>query len=84
VDIPPDDRSPLARAMALSATVMTIALEMALPGIAGYWLDRQLRTLPLCLIVGVMLGLAAGIYQLVRLAAAFSSEGRGHHRNPKR
>lgn len=34
----------MAIALEMSATIMTIALEMVLPGLGGYWLDKQLGT----------------------------------------
>jgi ATP synthase protein I len=45
-----------------------IALEMALPGLGGYGLDRWLGTEPVLLIVGVFLGFGIGMWQLLLLA----------------
>ena len=65
-----DDRSPLALAVALSARVTTISLEMAIPGAIGYWIDRRLGTVMLFLVLGVILGTTTGVSHLVRLAAS--------------
>jgi ATP synthase protein I len=48
--------------------VTTIALEMALPGFGGYWLDQWLGTKALFLCVGVLLGFCVGMLQLLQLA----------------
>ncbi len=64
----PDDRPPLARAAEWTSRVTTISLEMVLPGLVGLWIDRQLGTKALFLVLGVMLGFAAGLWSLVRLS----------------
>jgi len=67
VPTPPDDRSPIAVGMEWTTRIITIALEMALPGLAGYWVDQKLGTVVLFLILGVVLGFLAGIWHLIRL-----------------
>jgi len=64
----PDDRAAVARALALVSTVTSISLEMVLPAVAGYWLDRRLGWLPGLTIVGGAAGLALGIWTLIRWA----------------
>lgn len=63
--------SPL-RAIAL---VGTIGAEMAVSVIAGYWigakLDQWLQTTPWLMLVGVMVGLAVGIYGITLLIKQF-------------
>ncbi|MGA2619177.1 MAG: AtpZ/AtpI family protein [Thermoguttaceae bacterium] len=63
-----DDRSAWAMAIEWSSRLTAIGLEMALPGLGGYGLDRWLGTLPVCLILGVSLGFSLGMFELVRLA----------------
>lgn len=46
---------------------MTIALEMVLPGVFGYWVDLQLGTRLVFLILGVILGMSVGMMHLIRL-----------------
>ncbi len=55
---PTDDRSPMAIAHHWAARIITVALEMVLPGLLGYWLDQAsgLRG------VFTLLGFGAGLY----------------------
>lgn len=69
-----DDRSPLAQAMEWTSQVTTIAMEMALPGLGGHWLDRRLGTGMVFLLVGVVFGFALGMWHLLRLTRALSKE----------
>ena len=39
--------------------------------LAGYWLDRQLRTLPIFVLVGLVFGMAAGAVAVYRLITRF-------------
>ena len=54
--------------MQWAARVTTIALEMALPGLGGFWLDQKLGTRFVFVIIGVVLGFGSGMLHLVRLA----------------
>ncbi|OHB73080.1 MAG: hypothetical protein A2V70_19400 [Planctomycetes bacterium RBG_13_63_9] len=54
---------------------MAIALEMALPSAAGYWLDQQLGTKRLLLILGAILGLCAGMWHLLSLTKSPPGSG---------
>ena len=51
-----DGRSATARAAEWVSRIMTISLEMVLPGLAGYWLDTKLGTKALFLLVGFAVG----------------------------
>lgn len=51
-----------------STRLMAIGFEMALPAAGGYWLDRRIGTSPLFLILGAMLGFAAGMFHLLQIA----------------
>ncbi len=64
----PPDRSPMAIALEMSATIMTIALEMVLPGLGGYWLDKQLGTRAVFLILGFACGGLLAALSLARIA----------------
>ena len=57
----PDSRSPMARASDWAARIMTISLEMVLPGLAGYWLDQQFGTVAVFMLVGFALGCTAAV-----------------------
>ena len=72
---PPDDRTPLVRAAEWSSRATTIALEMVVPGLIGLWIDRQLGTVMVFLVLGVALGMTTGMLHLVRLASAVGQGG---------
>jgi Putative F0F1-ATPase subunit Ca2+/Mg2+ transporter len=46
---------------------MVVALEMVLPGLAGYWLDKQLGTVVLFTLVGFGLGTTAAVIHLIQM-----------------
>ena len=46
----------------------SIALEMVLPGVIGLWIDRQLGTVMVFLLLGMILGVTLGMIHLIRLA----------------
>jgi F0F1-type ATP synthase assembly protein I len=60
--------------------VTTIALEMVVPGVIGLWIDRQLGTVLVFLVLGVALGMTTGVIHLVRLA---TPSDRGESRDRK-
>ena len=47
---------------------MTIALEMALPGLVGHWLDERFATGFLLTLIGVVLGCSVAFWQLLQIA----------------
>lgn len=60
------------RAMALTSAVLSYLVGPILIGIfSGRWLDGQFETKPLFLIVGLLAGLAGGVYGLVRLLGEY-------------
>jgi F0F1-type ATP synthase assembly protein I len=62
------------QAMALMSGILSQLVGSVLVGIfAGRWLDRTWDTEPLFLIIGLLLGLAAGVYAMVRLIQHFFS-----------
>jgi len=56
--------------MAWSARITSVALEMALPALGGYWLDGKLATGYLFTVIGAVVGMALGTIGLIRLAGA--------------
>lgn len=66
----PDDRrgSPVGEAIVWSSRITAIGIAMFLPGVAGGWLDERfgLRMLGPA---GFMLGFAAALYWLTRIAS---------------
>jgi len=63
----PDDRSPAAQAAQWSSRIMTVSLEMVLPGLAGYWIDGKLGTQVLFMLVGFALGGFVAMKHLIAL-----------------
>ena len=63
----PDSRSPVARAAEWSSRIMTVSLEMVLPGLAGYWVDEKLGTRVLFMLIGFALGGIAAAMHLIHL-----------------
>lgn len=51
---------------------------MAIPVVGGYfvgtWLDGKADTSPLFLVLAVLLGMAVGIYAIIKHVTAFTSE----------
>ena len=62
-----DDRVPLARAYAQVSIGISVVVEMVLPGIVGHVVDRWLGTRVLFTLIGFMLGLGYGVWELVAL-----------------
>jgi hypothetical protein len=67
VTTPSDDRSSVARAYQWATRIMVVSLEMVLPGLAGYWLDQQLGTEVLFMLLGFALGTTSAAVHLIRL-----------------
>lgn len=65
---PQDDRSAMAVAFEWSATITTIALEMVVPGLVGYWLDQRLGTHVVFLLLGFALGGTLAALALAKIA----------------
>jgi len=76
----PDDRSPLARAMEWATLATTVAAEMVVPVLIGYWIDHRLGNKFVFTTLGGIVGLTFGIWSLVRMAES-SSRGRGKNQN---
>jgi hypothetical protein len=63
--------------------VMTIALEMALPGVVGYWLDQRLGTRFVLMLLGFAGGMTLAFWQLMKIASAQSGPKRTTDTPPK-
>ena len=46
---------------------MIVALEMVLPGLAGYWVDQKLGTVVLFMMIGFAVGSSAAVIHLIRM-----------------
>ncbi len=65
---PTDERSPIATAYQWVSRITVVALEMVLPGLAGYWLDQRIGTGVLFMLIGFGLGCTAATVQLMQIA----------------
>ncbi len=63
----PDRRSPLAEAMRYAQVGTMLVAPIAVLGGIGYALDRKLGTKPWLLLLGMLLGMAAGFMNFFRL-----------------
>lgn len=71
--MPQKQRHPL-QAMGLMSAILSQLVGSTLIGVfTGRWLDRFFHTTPLFLIVGLLLGLALGVYAMLRLVHHFFS-----------
>jgi F0F1-type ATP synthase assembly protein I len=61
-------RGALGGAALYAAAGFELAASVLLGLFGGQWLDRRLGTAPLFLLVGVLLGMAAGFWNLYRLS----------------
>ncbi len=75
-----DDRSMIAKGWSWGHQAMSISLEMVVPGLLGLWVDHQVGTLPLFLILGVIFGMTAGMIHLVQFAKRINQEGQAPSR----
>lgn len=80
---PSDGRSSQAIAFEWAFTVMTIALEMVVPGLLGYWLDQRLGTKVVFLLLGFLLGAALAGMALARIAG-WRKASKADQKNGKR
>ena len=71
---PTDQRSPLAIGMEWSSRVVTVSLEMVVPGVAGHWLDERLGTRALFTLLGFALGMFVAIRHLMQMVSPASTD----------
>ena len=64
---PPDGRSPIALGYLWAARIFTVALEMVIPGLVGHWIDIKLDTGFVCLVLGLLAGMAFSTWHLLKL-----------------
>lgn len=64
---PAHDRSAMAKAMQWVSRILTVSLEMVLPGIAGVLADQYLGTLIVFTLIGFALGFTAAGWHLAAM-----------------
>jgi hypothetical protein len=67
--LPADDRSVLAIAWAWATRVMVVAAEMVVPGLVGYWIDLQVGSRVVFMLIGFAGGITLAIMHLVRMTS---------------
>ena len=65
--VPPESRSPIAIGIEWAARIMAVGVGFALPILVGVGADHVLRSRPIGLAVGMVLGLGLGLLMFVRL-----------------
>ena len=65
-----DDRSPIATAYQWASRIIVVALEMVLPGMAGLWLDKQIGTVVLSMLIGFGFGCTGAVIHLIQMTRA--------------
>ena len=79
-----DDRSSMAKAIDRGTQVISACFLMVLPLFIGLWVDRKLGTVVLFTILGLIFGMAGGIWSLVKLVAATEKDDEsGNGKKPK-
>lgn len=78
----PDDRASIAQAWAWSSRITSVALEMVLPAVLGHWLDQKLGTVVVFLLLGLVLGMTAGLYHLIKMVQPPKPEDAGRKNGP--
>lgn len=74
-EVPKNSNKNPYKAMALMSAISAQLVGSILVGIfLGKWIDAKLGTLPLFLLVGLFVGLATGIYSMLRLIKTFSGD----------
>jgi hypothetical protein len=63
----PENRSPLAVAAEWASRIMTVSLEMVLPGVIGVWLDGRLGTKLVFALLGFGGGMVLGVWHLLQM-----------------
>lgn len=78
-----DDRSPTAKAFSKVSQITSISLMMIIPAIIGYFVDQRLQTLILFTAIGLIVGMSAAIWQLVKFVAMENRQNSPHVRDTK-
>ena len=66
----PDGPTLIAIAYGWAARIMTVALEMVVPGLIGVWLDNRLGTKVVFVLLGFGGGCTLAVWHLIRMTAA--------------
>jgi F0F1-type ATP synthase assembly protein I len=70
----PDDRSPQAIAYHWASRILTVSMEMVIPGLLGYGIDRWLDLRAAFMPLGFIIGLVLGMWHLLQMVRADASQ----------
>ncbi|PKR77747.1 hypothetical protein CEY16_07390 [Halalkalibacillus sediminis] len=74
IGVVPLNNNPL-RGMAITTTILSYLSGSVIVGIfLGRWIDDFLQTPPLFMIIGLLLGLAAGVYGTIRIVQKYFAD----------
>jgi F0F1-type ATP synthase assembly protein I len=83
MDRPPeDDRSVVAIAMAWASRIIALSASMVVPALIGAWIDQQLNTKVVFLLLGFALGISAAVVQLTRIVKESNSKSQSRPTKP--
>ena len=77
----PDGRSRNAIAYHWSSRIISVSIEMVLPGVLGHWLDQRFGTRVLFTILGFGFGLVLGMYHLIQISRTMNNNPSGSPRD---
>jgi multidrug efflux pump subunit AcrB len=66
--VPDDDRAVIVKAYSRATRGITIAMVMTVPGIVGHFVDERFGTLVVFTVLGSVIGLTFGIWQLMKIS----------------
>lgn len=66
--LPPEGRSPIAIGFEWASRIFVAGMTFVVPILLGHGLDRAVGSNPFGLLAGLVLGLAVGLFQVIRLA----------------
>lgn len=64
-----DDRSPMAKSLSKVSEIIAISMLMIVPGLIGYLIDQKVGSRVVFTLLGLCLGMAGAVMQLVRLVS---------------
>ncbi len=64
-----DHRSATAKAVDIASRLITVSLCLVLPIVGGFYLDQQFGTVALFVVLGLLFGMAASGWQMMKMLA---------------
>jgi len=83
MDRPPeDDRTAVAVAYAWATRIIALSASMVVPALVGAWIDQKLNTKIVFLLLGLALGVAAAVVQLMRIVKESNEKSQNRSSKP--